>query len=273
MPSPRPSAPRLSFVVALTDTHSCPTRNASAMLREISDARGPTTGASATTVTSTFTSRPPAPSSIARIKPSRWRLEASFQRGSPEGKCRPRSPSAAAPSTASPTAWLSTSASLWPASPQSASNTTPPRTSRRPAVLAWMSYPIPTRSGMSDPRRSTGEPRLGQLQVARRRDLEVDGIARRQMHTVSQCFHQHRVVGGVMILGLVRQLDPVAAEDLRSLRAPERRSLERIRQRDGGNRRAVLERVRDDAADQVRARQRPGAVVNRHGGGRGRQRA
>src|SRR5204862_412126 len=141
MPSPRPSAPRLSFVVALTDTHSCPTWKASAMLREISAARGPTTGAYATTVTSTFPRRPPL-------------------RSPPAGRKH--------------------------------------------------------RVGWRPPGRRSGD----------------------------------------------RIPHPARA-----------RALARIRQRDGGNRRAVLEPIRDDAPDQLRTRQRSRAVVNRHGGGRGRQRA
>jgi hypothetical protein len=45
----------------------------------------------------------------------------------------PMSPSPAAPSSASMTAWVRTSASEWPASPRSCSMRTPPRTSARPA--------------------------------------------------------------------------------------------------------------------------------------------
>ena len=52
--------------------------------------------------------------------------------GSVSGKCLPISPSAAAPSTASITAWASTSASEWPSRPFSKGTSTPPRISLRP---------------------------------------------------------------------------------------------------------------------------------------------
>ena len=51
-----------------------------------------------------------------------------------QGKCWPISPSAAAPSTASITAWASTSASEWPSRPFSKGISTPPRISLRPST-------------------------------------------------------------------------------------------------------------------------------------------
>ena len=66
-------------------------------------------------------------------------LDASFHCGSPGGKWLPMSPSPSAPSTASPIAWLKTSASLWPSSPHGDSIRTPPSTSGRPCFTRWMS--------------------------------------------------------------------------------------------------------------------------------------
>ena len=60
---------------------------------------------------------------------------ASRQRSSVSGKCWPMSPSPAAPSSASMTAWVSASASEWPLRPRSASGTSHAAEHERPALL------------------------------------------------------------------------------------------------------------------------------------------
>jgi len=64
---------------------------------------------------------------------------ASRQVSSSSGKRVPMSPDPAAPSRASITAWVSTSASEWPSRPRECSISTPPRTRRRPAAKRWLS--------------------------------------------------------------------------------------------------------------------------------------
>src|SRR3954447_8922480 len=60
------------------------------------------------------------------------------------------SPSPAAPSSASTIAWVSTSASEWPARPCSLGTVTPPSTSGRPGAKRWLSMPIPVRTQSAD---------------------------------------------------------------------------------------------------------------------------
>ena len=78
-------------------------------------------------------SPPPATSDAACA--SSFTLSAPFHCGSVSGKCRPMSPSAAAPSTASVTAWHTTSASECPGKTAARTGSvTPPSTSGRPAT-------------------------------------------------------------------------------------------------------------------------------------------
>src|SRR5690606_37825905 len=112
IPSPRPRAPRPSWVVALRPTSSAPTPSTAAMRARIAALYGAIRGASATRVRSQLITRQ-----------SRWRAAsttivssstpaASCRRGSPGGKSRPMSPRPAAPRIASHRACSSTSASL-----------------------------------------------------------------------------------------------------------------------------------------------------------------
>src|SRR5215207_5461650 len=138
IPSPRPIQPMPSLVVALTltraDVASASTRSISALWRS-------SRGRSQTTVASTLTIRPPTVPTAVR---SRSIESASRQRSSSSGKSVPMSPAPAAPSRASITAWVRTSASECPSRPSSCSISTPPRTRRRPSAKRWLSYPIPT---------------------------------------------------------------------------------------------------------------------------------
>ena len=123
-----------SLVVNFTFTARADTPIVAASMRRISSRCGPSFGASQITVASTCVTLKPCSSRNTHTWDSRSSESASRQRSSVSGKCWPMSPSPAAPSSASITAWVSASASEWPASPRSAPGTsTPPSTSRRPA--------------------------------------------------------------------------------------------------------------------------------------------
>ena len=71
------------------------------------------------------------------------------------GKSRPRSPSPAAPSSASATAWRTTSPSEWPASAGAPGIAIPPIRSGEPGPKGWLSWPNPTRAPSASSCRST----------------------------------------------------------------------------------------------------------------------
>src|SRR2546422_5357462 len=119
IPSCRPTTPSPSGFFALTLTLSTSSPSTSASRLAISGSRGARRGAWASTVASTLTRRPPRAVTRSTTFRSSVRLEMPRYRASVSGKCRPRSPSASAPSSASPTACDSTSASEWPPSPRS----------------------------------------------------------------------------------------------------------------------------------------------------------
>src|SRR6185312_12339529 len=144
-PSPRPTKPIPSPVVALTLTYSGWTPSAPARLARIFSRCGASFGFSITTVESTLTSRSRRRWTIDITRPSRAIESASFQRSSVSGKWWPMSSRPAAPSRASITACVRTSASECPASPRSWGISTPPRISRRPSASRWESYPRPVR--------------------------------------------------------------------------------------------------------------------------------
>src|SRR5271157_3502120 len=127
---------------------------------------------------------------------------ASFQRGSPGGKKVPMSPAETAPSSASVMACNSTSPSEWPANPSGWSMYRPPILSGTPGLNACESQPYPilmfmvflSASAYRDDRFSKSTTResamrrlalqieLGQLQVARLRDLEIRSGTRHDGH-------------------------------------------------------------------------------------------
>ena len=118
MPSRRPSAPRPSarrpFTVTGAPTapvsRACDLGPARRQLRRL--------GARRCSPRCPASSRPPAPRRSPR-RSSSSAVGAGPWRGSVSGKCWPMSPSPAAPSSASATAWATTSASLWPSRPRS----------------------------------------------------------------------------------------------------------------------------------------------------------
>ena len=118
MPSWRPSAPRPSARRPLTVTGA----PAASLSRCCISARcGASLGASHTTEQSTLPMRQPS----SRTSVAAWRSSTSesapFHCGSVSGKCSPMSPSPAAPSSASVTAWATASASLCPCRPRAPS--------------------------------------------------------------------------------------------------------------------------------------------------------
>jgi hypothetical protein len=138
-PSSRPTKPSLSPRVAFTLTRSAPVPSAAARRSRISSLCGARRGCSITTVASTFATRQPLSASRAAVARRRPSESASRQRSSESGKWVPMSSSAAAPSSASMTAWVSASASECPSRPRGWSMSTPPSTSRRPSAKRWTS--------------------------------------------------------------------------------------------------------------------------------------
>src|SRR5205823_7119102 len=159
MPSRRPRSPSPSGLLAFTLTRSMSSPSVSASRLAIPSRCGASRGASASTVASTLTSRPPREVTSSTTRRSSARLEIPRYRGSPSGKWRPRSPSASAPRSASAIACVSTSASEWPSRPRALGTVTPPRTSGRPSTSGWRSNPRPTRVTGPPGRAPAGDPR------------------------------------------------------------------------------------------------------------------
>src|SRR5947208_5049173 len=149
IPSPFPIHPIPSFVFAFTDTWAGADRSASASFSSIRSTCGPSFGRSAMIVMSACTNWCPASTTFRNAWFRSWSESAFFQRGSVLGNRRPMSPSPAAPSRASVSAWATASASEWPASPCGWGISTPPRISLRPSAKRWESYPMPTRTGQA----------------------------------------------------------------------------------------------------------------------------
>src|SRR6202034_239853 len=86
------------------------------------------------------------PASLTRraVSASSSVLRAPAQRGRAVPKWAPRSPSPAAVSRASQTAWAATSPSEWPARPVSPGQSSPARYNGRPSPNGWTSVPTPT---------------------------------------------------------------------------------------------------------------------------------
>ena len=121
--------------------------------------------------------------------------------GSVAGKWRPRSPRPAAPSSASATAWATTSASLWPASPAAPGMVTPPRTRGRPGSpeKRCTSNPCPTRNAAGTTV-AVGHGCANAWATSRSAavvTLMFRGFAGHDAHGSAQRLHQAGVVGGV----------------------------------------------------------------------------
>ena len=74
---------------------------------------------------------------------SRWRCRAAS--GRRPGRADPRSPRPVAPSSASATAWRTTSPSEWPAARGAPAISTPPSGAACPGPNGWLSWPMPVR--------------------------------------------------------------------------------------------------------------------------------
>ena len=142
MPSARPSAPRWSALLALTDTASAPTPRSAAIVARMPSRCGASTGSWAITVRSRLPRRKPRALTSRDTSSTKTRLSTPCQRGSRLGKWRPMSPSPIAPSSASHTACSTQSPSEWPSRPRVCSSSTPPSRSGRPATRRWTSKPL-----------------------------------------------------------------------------------------------------------------------------------
>src|SRR3954454_1593833 len=172
-PSPRPVKPRWSVVVARTFTSPSPI--APARRRRISSRRPAMRASSPTRTQSALTSLHPAARTCPYASVRSVSDETPRKRSSPEGNSDPMSPSPAAPSTASMSAWASTSPSECPASPRGCSSSTPPRTSGMPSSRACASTPMPTRT-------SAIEEAFHAREVGGRRHLQQALVAADDLH-------------------------------------------------------------------------------------------
>src|SRR5437016_5103688 len=125
--------------------------------------------------------------------------------GSVSGKCSPTSPAEAAPRSASANAWQTASPSEWPARPGAPSNSTPPSSSGRSGSNRWTSNPRPDRRGnivrllyhRIDGGIGPGHQAFGPPEVLLGGDLEVPLLAGDPQDHVADGLHQHRIIGGV----------------------------------------------------------------------------
>src|ERR1035437_5806423 len=157
MPSARPSAPRPSARVAFTLTGAC---NTALRRSAISATNGASLGCSATTGQSALTGDHPASPASSTTQAKMPMLSAPDQIGSVSGACCPRSPSPAAPSTASAMAWATASASLWPSRPRMSTPemTTPPSTNFRAGSSENRCTSMPWPMRKAEARSVTGPP-------------------------------------------------------------------------------------------------------------------
>ena len=118
-------------------------------------------------------------------------LDAPFHCGSVSGKCRPMSPSDAAPRIASVAAWQAASASEWPSAPRSDGIVTPPRTSGRSCDQPMQ---VVADAGTLARVRAADSRRARRLEIRGRRDLHVVRIARHDPHRVAGLLGQPRFV-------------------------------------------------------------------------------
>ena len=139
-----PTKPSRSPVVALTSPRPAHRPSVSASFAWISRGTGRASGAPRITVASTL---PIAPAALAEMGHDRAQEVERFASEALVGvrEVLADVPSAAAPSRASITAWVRTSASEWPARPSSCGMSTPPRISGRPVANACVSIPRPVR--------------------------------------------------------------------------------------------------------------------------------
>ena len=178
-----------------------------------------------------------------------------------------------APSRAPAIACSAASPSEWPCSRGAPAISTPPRRRPSPGPNGWRSDPNPVRVSPTP-----GEPRLGEGQVVRARDLEVRGLAGDCVHRDPGGLEQRRLVGqlgGVSgphdapAPGGARPSARPAASGPSPHRAIDRArdqvavdALERLGHRQHRDGRAVLRRRARNRLDERGAHQRTGTVVH-----------
>src|SRR5882724_5933387 len=197
MPSPRPMAPSRSAVLAFTLTWPDFRPRSAERLATIAGMCGAILGASAWMVASRLAIAYPAPRTFAATSRSSARLSASLYFGSVSGKCRPMSPSPAAPRSASHTAWTRTSASECPARPFSKGMSTPPMISLRPRENA-----------------------LGDIKIRRKGDFQIPRAALDESRLAAERLDRSGLVGDVRRVAQGFQQQAVT-EHLRRLRLPQ----------------------------------------------------
>ena len=140
-----PSGPSRLPVEALAETRSGATPRSPATRSRMASRCGASRGRAPTMTRSRPATRQPAV--VNRTSAASRRRVLSIPRGvrSSAGARRPRSPRPAAPSSASATAWRTTSPSEWPCSRGAPGISTPPSRSGSPGPNGWRSRPSPIR--------------------------------------------------------------------------------------------------------------------------------
>src|ERR1700694_3867664 len=183
---------------------------------------------------------------------SRARLDASLYFGLSDGNNLPMSPRPAAPSSASITACVSTSASEWPSSPVGWPMETPPRMRSRPALKRWTSYPMPTFIQLVLPLPGGGWGGGGFLLFDQSlHDPEILGC--RELDVGRLAFdHRHRVTGRGHQLGVVvADQSGVSSLPMRTGEQLIREGLRRLGQDDARPVQALDQPIAFDSLDRI----------------------
>ena len=264
-PSPRPSAPSPSGRLPLTVTGAPPPRPGARAWPRRGRQPGGVEHHGAVDVP---IARQPAARTSATARHSRSIESAPAHAGSVSGKCWPMSPSPAAPSSASVTAWATTSASLWPTRPGSPGNA-----ARRRARGAGPGRR--RRGGRRSPARPAGRGVSGHGAAPRHRqvggpgDLEVGGDPSTTTTLPPAASTSDASSVASALLG-VRGPQAAGPERLRGLHRhqpvavdhPAAATAERVGHRDAGHRGVGPAHAPDHGGEQGGVGQRPGAVVH-----------
>ena len=142
-PSPLPTKPSFSVVVAFTDTCEMSIPITEAMHSRIGMIYGASFGFCMAMVMSTFATDQPSARTSDITRESRILLSMPANSSEVSGKCLPMSPSASAPRRASHKACMATSPSECAMQPMGLSTCTPPSHKGSPGASACTSYPFP----------------------------------------------------------------------------------------------------------------------------------
>ena len=148
-PSPRPTKPRRSVVVAFTETASTGTPITRARVSRIVRMYGASLGSCRAMVMSALPTRQPRSPMRATTFASRILLSMPLHSSDVSGKRWPMSPRAKAPRMASQSAWMATSPSECATKPTAEGMFTPPSHIGSPSSRACTSYPFPILSSIA----------------------------------------------------------------------------------------------------------------------------